>query len=463
MKYSEMLAKLKADNARIVEIDDMAEVTEELKAEQDGLITACEDMKGKIERKKEALAVDGFVADEEANPPLEARKIAPAAIPDNKPAPKFDAKTIPATARRAISKITAFGGATQDDKELKAYRFGQFFMASLGMESAMKYCLETGMPMAVLNEGVNTAGGVLVPNEFGTDMTILLNDFGAFRPNTNVVPMTRETRTDPRQTTQMEAFWDGENETGTESDMAWDDIQLVAKKLRAFTRISNELDADSAIDVGNQVFTSIARAFAFSEDTAGFNGTGLSSTGGITGLIKSLKDAAGTPTTTSAGGIIVSANNTYAEITLAEYQAVVAILPTYADADAKWYASRLVWASSMAALANAAGGNTVANVQNGARQKEFLGYPVEIVEVMPKAAANSQVPVLFGNVAQASKLGDRMSRTISTSDSTVISGQSVWERDQLAIKGVERIDIVVHDVGDATDAGPVVGLQLFNS
>jgi len=336
-------------------------------------------------------------------------------------------------------------------------------MASLGMESAMKYCLNTGMPMAVLNEGINTAGGVLVPNEFGTDMTVLLEDYGVFRPNTNVVPMSRETRTDPRLTTEMIAYWDGENETGTESDLAWDQIQLVAKKLRAFTRISNELDADSAIDVGNQVFSSIARAFAFAEDTAGFNGTGTSATGGITGLIQSLSDAAGTPTTASAGGIIVSANNTYAEITMAEFAAVVALLPTYADMAAKWYVSKLFWGSTMVPLALAAGGNTVADFQNGARKKEFIGYPVEIVQVMPKAAVNSQIPALFGNVAQASKLGDRMSRTISTNDSTVINGESVWERDQLAIKGVERIDINVHDVGDATDAGPVVGLQLLNA
>jgi hypothetical protein len=41
----------------------------------------------------------------------------------------------------------------------------------------------------------------------------------------------------------------------------------------------------------------------------------------------------------------------------------------------------------------------------------------------------------------------------------VINGESVWERDQIAIKGVERIDIVVHDVGSTTEAGPIVGLQ----
>ena len=33
-----------------------------------------------------------------------------------------------------------------------------------------------------------------------------------------------------------------------------------------------------------------------------------------------------------------------------------------------------------------------------------------------------------------------------------------FAEDQIAIKGTERIDIVVHDVGDTTVGGPVVGL-----
>lgn len=462
MNYDELVKELEANLARVSEIDAEAELTEELKAEQASLIAEQPVLKGKIERAAEQVEMGNFLDNAKANPPVEQRVTASVAIAS--PAPSaVDATKIPATARRAISKSTVFGGATRDEKELKAYRFGQVFLASLGMESAQEYCLNTGMPMAVLNEGVNTAGGLLVPNEFGLDMTMLLDEYGSFRPNTNVVSMSSETRTDPRLTTDMIAYWDGENETGTESDMAWDQIQLVAKKLRAFTRISNELSADSAIDIGNEVFGSIARAFALAEDQAGFNGTGTSAYGGITGLRQSLQDAAGTPTTADAGGVIVSANNTYGEIIWGEFESVVGILPTYADMNAKWYVSKLFWSTAMVPLLNAAGGNTISILQNGARMKEFMGYPVEIVEVMPKVAANSQLCALFGDVAKASKLGDRMTRTISTNDSVVIGGESVWERDQLAVKGVERIDINVHDVGDATDAGPVVGLQLLNS
>jgi HK97 family phage major capsid protein len=459
MKYSEMLAKLKADNARIVEIDGLAETTEELKAEQDTLIAACEDMKGKIERKKASIEIDGYVADAEANPPLEARVIIPQAIVPNTPTPKYDATVVPVKATRLYGSITSFAGP---DKEIKAYRFGQWFMATAGVQSSIDYCNNTGMPMAVHNEGTNTAGGYLVPEEFGTDMTRLTLEYGAFRANTNIVPMMSDTRTDPRQTAFMTATWVGESEAATESDMAWDQIRLVAKKLKAVTRITNELSADTAISVGDQVIRDIARAFALAEDTAGYNGTGLSATGGITGVIQSLSDAAGTPTTTSAGGIIVSANNTYAEITLAEFHLVIGTCPTFARRTAKWHASPLFHNTVMMKLQTAAGGNTVSDISNGGLAP-FLGYPVVPVEVMPTAAANSQIPALFGDLSQASKLGDRMARTISTSEHATVNGVNVWEVDQLAIKGVERIDINVHDVGSTSVAGPICGLQLLNS
>jgi HK97 family phage major capsid protein len=459
MKYLEKVAKLKAMNARIVEIDDVDELTEELKAEQDALITACEDMKGKIERAKAALAIDGFVAEAETVTPIEARKIEPTAIVDNTPTPKYDANVVPASAMRLYGTIKSFQGA---DKELKAYRFGQWFMATAGVESAIDYCNNTGMPMAVHNEGTNTAGGYLVPTEFGTDITRLTLQYGAFRANTNIVPMASDSRTDPRQTGFMTATWEGESTTTDESDISWDQVTLVAKKLKAITRITNELSADTAISVGDQVIRDIARAFAFAEDTAGFNGTGLSATGGVTGVIQSLSDAAGTPTTTSAGGIIVSANNTYDEITLAEFHKVVGTCPTFARVSGVWFVSPLFHNTVMMKLQTAAGGTTPADVARGGLAP-FLGYPVVPVEVMPTAESDSQISCLFGDLSQASKLGDRMARTISTSEHATINGENVWELDQLAIKGVERLDINVHDVGSTSVAGPICGLQLLNA
>ena len=56
-----------------------------------------------------------------------------------------------------------------------------------------------------------------------------------------------------------------------------------------------------------------------------------------------------------------------------------------------------------------------------------------------------------------------MSRTITTSEHATVDGDNVFELDQLAVKGVERLDINVHDVGNTSTAGPIVGLQTLNA
>jgi HK97 family phage major capsid protein len=244
--------------------------------------------------------------------------------------------------------------------------------------------------------------------------------------------------------------------------MSWDQVTLTVKDLMALTRISNQLNADTAIGIGDQVLRDIARAFALKEDTIGFNGTGLSTQGGVVGVTTALNLAAGEPTTTSAGGVIVGTGATFASLTLSDHLAVVGITPTFARVSSKWYCSPLYHNTVMMALQLAAGGTTPTDISNGGLAP-FLGYPVVPVEVMPTTNATSQIVALFGDLSQASKLGDRMTRTISTSEHATIGGENVWERNQLAIKGVERLDIVVHDVGSTSVAGPICGLQSLNA
>ena len=106
-------------------------------------------------------------------------------------------------------------------------------------------------------------------------------------------------------------------------------------------------------------------------------------------------------------------------------------------------------------LAAAAGGNRVAEVQHGALEKSFLGYPVVVSQVLPKTSATNQICALFGNLRLGARLGDRRLTTISMSEHAL----NAFEQDEVVIRGTERFDIVVHDVGNnAGVAGPIVGL-----
>ena len=86
---------------------------------------------------------------------------------------------------------------------------------------------------------------------------------------------------------------------------------------------------------------------------------------------------------------------------------------------------------------------------------------------MPKVSATSQVCCLFGNLRLAARLGDRRITTIQMSEHAL----NAFEQDEVVIRGTERFDIVVHDVGDpiagqgapksaqlGNVAGPIVGL-----
>jgi len=237
-------------------------------------------------------------------------------------------------------------------------------------------------------------------------------------------------------------------------------VQLIAKKIAAIARISNELNEDAIISVADDLTGEIAQAFAKKIDECGFAGDGTLTYGGIVGVRQALSDVNGA---NDGGGLVQSANNTYAEVTLAELNKLISICPSYARAGATWCCSPLVYDQVISRLCWAAGGNTVRDIINGVPTERAMGYPVTMAEAMPTAEANNQICILFGNFKQAADFGDRRQTTIAQSDSAVINSVSVFERDEIAVRGTARFDINVHDVGTADVAGPVVGLILYSA
>ena len=344
------------------------------------------------------------------------------------------------------------------DALVQAYRFGQFIMACHGSKSAIQYCNDHGIQLKVQQETSNTSGGYLVPHEFSNDMIDLREQYGVFRKYAKIVPMASDSKSDPRRTGGVTAYFVGESDAGTQSTKNWDRVQLVAKKLMVLTKMSSELNEDAVINIGDDLAYEIAYAFANKEDDCGFNGDGTSTYGGIVGVREKLKGLSAT--IANIAGLTVGAGNAYSELTLANFNDVVAKLPQYAEPGAAWFVHKTFWASVMQKLAYAAGGVTAAEIINGQKTPTFLGYPVVVSQVMPSTEGNSQVCALFGDLSKAARLGDRRQTTISFSDSAL----NAFEQDEIVIRGTERFDINVHDVGnaDATASsrvpGPIVGL-----
>lgn len=349
----------------------------------------------------------------------------------------------------------------------RAYRFGQWALATATMcmpgkfqfYNSVEFCQSNGLLNVHGEGGSDVSGaGIFVPDEFSTDIIRLIEQFGVIRRLVPATLMKSETKTTPRRIGGLTAYAVGENQAGTESDAKWNEVKLVAKKWMVLTRMSNELSEDSVVNIANELIREIALAFAYTEDLAGFTGTGTSAFNSIIGIISKLD----TLTAGTAPGLILGAGNAYSELTLANFNSVVAALPEYAAASPRWVTHRTFFYNVMQPLALAAGGTTAGDIVSGIAAR-FLGYPVEFSQVMPSVAANSQIPVIFGDLSLGCQFGDRRMMNIEFSDQVSVGGQSVWERDQIAVKATSRNDFVCHDFGTNSVAGPIVGLEMAAS
>lgn len=344
-----------------------------------------------------------------------------------------------------------YGGRVKSFKdERTAYRFGRFLFAAAGHSKSADWCNRNGLNLKAHSEGVNSQGGFLVPDEFEATLINLREQFGVARANCKVYPMSRDTLNIPRRIGGLTSYWTGETAATTESTLTLSNVSLVAKKLSALTTTSNELAEDSIIPIADLVADEIAYEFARKEDDALFNGDGSSSYGGIVGL----KNALGAASIIDSG-VSTSALST---ITAASISGWFAAVPAYAlTPNAKIYCHKAVYHSIFERISHTAGGATVAESVNGTREFRFYGYPVVFVQGMSSVTGTGTDGVhiaYIGDLAQAAAFGDRRQVTIRTSDSAL----NAFEQDELAIRGTERVDIVVHGTGDATTAGPIIAL-----
>jgi HK97 family phage major capsid protein len=363
-------------------------------------------------------------------------------------------EAIPATVRRSAN-LRAFrdvpGLTFERRADERAYRFGRYCQALMGSRSAGEWCQRNGIELRLYQEDVNTTGGYLVPEEFGTDMIRLVEERGVFRRYANIVPMMSDTKSNPRRTGGLTAYFVAEGAAGTESTGSWDRVGLIAKSLMVLTRLTQELSEDASISVGDSIAEEMAYAFAAKEDDCGFNGDGTSTYGGINGVKPKIVAATASIFTAATG------HDTWPELTLADFSGAIGLLPQYADmGNAAWFCHRTFWASVMEALAAAAGGNTKGDIA-GPFSRSFLGYPVVISQVLPSTTAVATVCAYLGDLRMSADFGDRRGITIAMSDQASVGGQSTFERNEIAMKATERFDINVHDVGTTAVAGPIVG------
>lgn len=333
----------------------------------------------------------------------------------------------------------------------EAYRAYKWLAGTLFSHGPSRdWCREHGMESRVMTEAVNTQGGFTVPTEVENRLIDLRLNYGVLRQEANVVPMSSDHITTPRITGGVTVYAIGETTAITASDLSLDQIELVARKWGALTYMSSDLSEDTSVSIADKVFDRMAYAMAQKEDESGVDGDGTSTYHGMVGFRTKMIDGShGGSTSSAAGG-----NPTFLLLDDGDLMTLVASLPDYAHPNAKWYMSRYAWGSTVQRLLRAGGGNTIITLQADGRTFEYAGYPVVIMNAMPVTVTtlNNLVMIVFGDMAQAVSIGDRRGVTLAVDTSIRFA------EDQIALRATFRNDVNVHDIGDASTAGPLVGL-----
>ncbi len=345
-----------------------------------------------------------------------------------------------------------------DNKSLEsAYRAGRWLAAALfGDTKSRDWCNDHGLTIqAAQTEGSNSKGGFLVPEELSRSIIDLREQYGVFRRWARVIPMASDHMVIPRRLSGPTAYAVGEADTITASDKSWNRVELTAKKWGSLTRVSSELAEDAFIDMADDLADEFAYAFANKEDESGFNGDGTSTYHGVTGVMVKVSDG----NHAISEYVAASGNTAFSTLDLADFEGALGLVPQYAAMRRPaWFISRVGYYASMARLKNAAGGNNNDDIGAGSGM-EFLGLPVVISQVL-NSTTTAQVAThlcAVGELSLAATLGDRRQFEVAVSE------HAYFTTDELGIRGTERVAINVHDLGDGTDAGPIVVLRTPSS
>jgi HK97 family phage major capsid protein len=338
------------------------------------------------------------------------------------------------SATRADDSGGRFGIWASEDQ---AKTFGECIFAALGRQKEM-------------GEITNVGGGVLVPDELQNRFINLLPRYGKFRSNALVLPMGSASAWVPKLETDMTVNCTGEGATIDPSDAEFSQVRMTPKTWSALAKISSELEEDSIIAIGVILGLSIARSMARMEDLAGFLGDGTSTYFGHKGILGAFHSVS--DTISEIAGLAVGSGNTYAELTLKDFQKTVGLLPSEYDDGAKWFMSKKFFYNVVWPLAETAGVAGIYEILSDKKTRHLLGYPVEFVPCMPTAEANSQICAILGDLSAGAFLAQRKGLAIQKSE------HAFFANNQLGIRGIQRVDFSVYGVGDTTNPGPIVGL-----
>lgn len=125
-----------------------------------------------------------------------------------------------------------------------------------------------------LQEGTDSEGGYLVPDEFENTLVQALEEENVMRKLATRIQTSSGDRIIPVVASHGTASWKAEEAAYTTSDDVFDEVRLSAYKLTTLVKVSEELLFDSAFNLDAYMANEFARRFAVAEEEAFIAGTG---------------------------------------------------------------------------------------------------------------------------------------------------------------------------------------------
>ena len=242
----------------------------------------------------------------------------------------------------------------------------------------------------VMQEGVSTDGGYLVPTEWDNRLIDTLDEENIMRKLGTSITTSGEHEI-TISATKPAAAWLSEGDSLTFSNATFNQRTLKAYKLAVGVQVTNELLTDAMFDLETFILDQFGKALSNAEEDKFINGTGTNQPSGI------LNDAQIGVTTTSTTAI------TSDEI----INLVYSLKRPY-----RKNASFIVNDSTLAAvrkLKDSTSNYLWTPSFNAGEADRLLGYPIYTSAYMPTIAAGQKV-ILFGDISYYN-IGDRGVRT----------------------------------------------------
>lgn len=254
-------------------------------------------------------------------------------------------------------------------------------------------------------------GGYLVPQEMYNSIVHKIIEVSDFRRLARVVSISGKSLDVNTNESDMTVYAVGEGGAATESAPGFGRIMIPAHKMMAKAVVTNELLADSAYDIVNEINSRAGQKFAQFEGAAFINGDGV-------GRAQGILQASGVANVNSGHATELTADAFWNMLAAFKHRNPVFIMNRATFAAVR----KLKDGIGNYLLDSGLNGNP--NMALGGVAGQIAGVPVVLMQDMPDIAASAK-PIVLGDFQEAYMIVERLGMSVVRDDLTLLDNDQV--------------------------------------